>query len=161
MNSPAVTEPVTDAMCASGPTGESLEVLDAANIQICELFSGVLCHASSYPVLLCGSHWLREQNLLAVLIFLLLQVPVECVSADYVLSVQDVLAGSSGSESKAEAQFMQDMVETRAQWVSAIKEHLDSTYGGVEGVSDKGGLTLEEIGLVRKTLQASSKPILK
>ncbi|CAD0112279.1 unnamed protein product [Aureobasidium uvarum] len=157
MHNSTVTEPVTDAMWASGSTGESLEVLDAAKTQICELFSGVLCHASSYPVLICGSHWMREQNLLAVLILLLLQVPVECISADYALSVQDVLADSRGSKSKAETQFIKDMVGSRTQWVNAIKEHLDNTYSGVEAYLMKGGLTSFEIGVLRETIQASSK----
>ncbi|KAG9671534.1 hypothetical protein KCU99_g4725, partial [Aureobasidium melanogenum] len=155
LESPSVTEPVTDAMWAHGPIVETLEVLDTGLELICDLFKALLCDTSTYPVLICGGKWMRDQNLLVVLILLVLRVPVEHIAADYVSCVQGLRIDSNRFKTKGEGELVRAMVEKKAEWVGAIKNHLDDKYGVVEGYLVRGGMTLEEIGSLREALQAS------
>ncbi|KAH0023892.1 hypothetical protein KCU78_g5262, partial [Aureobasidium melanogenum] len=155
MENPSIVAPVADAIWAHGPIGETLEVLDTSVQQICDLFKALLCDTSTYPVLICGGKWMRDQNLLVVLILLLLRVPVEYIAADYVSCVQGLRIDSNRFKSKAEGELVRAMVEKKAEWVGAIKNHLDDKYGGVEGYFVRGGMTMQEIGSLREALQAS------
>ncbi|KAG9962171.1 hypothetical protein KCU61_g4953, partial [Aureobasidium melanogenum] len=150
-----VTQPVTDAMWVRGPIGESLEVLDTGVEQICDLFKALLCQIPMYPLLICGGKWMREQNLLIVLILLVLRVPVEHISADYVSCVQNMQTREGCFKTRGEADLVRAMVEKKAAWAGAIKNHLDVRYGGVETYLMRGGVTVEEIGSLREALQAS------
>jgi len=156
LENPSVTESVTDAMWIHGPICESLEVLDTGIEQICDLFKALLCQPSTYPLLICGGKWMREQNLLIVLMLLVLRVPVEHISADYVSCVQNMQTDEGCFKTRGEADLVRAMVEKKAEWVGAIKNHLDDRYDGVEAYLTRGGFTLEEIGSLRKALQASS-----
>ncbi|KAK6001224.1 hypothetical protein QM012_002555 [Aureobasidium pullulans] len=151
---PSIVAPVADSMWVHGPIGESLEVLDTGIEQICDLFKALLCRTSMYPVLVCGSKWMREQNLLTVLVLLVLRVPVEHISADFVSCVQNLQIDPSQFKSKAEAELVRAIVETKAQWVGAIKNHLDEKYGGVDEYFTRGGVTLQEMDSFREALQA-------
>lgn len=150
-----MTESVTDAMWTHGPIGESLEVLDTGVEQICDLFKALLCNAPTYPLLICGGRWLRDQNLLVVLILLVLRVPVECITADYISCVQRLQIDASQFKSKGEADFVVAMVEKKAEWAVAIKNNLDDKFGGVEGYLTRGGVTLEEMGTLQEAFQVS------
>ncbi|KAG9693448.1 hypothetical protein KCU95_g6325, partial [Aureobasidium melanogenum] len=147
--------PVAEAVWVNGPIGETLEVLDTGVKQICDLFKALLCQASMYPILICGARWMREQNLLVVLILLVLRVPVEHIAADYMACVQGLQIDPGRFKSRGEADLSQAMVEKKAEWVVAIRKHLDDKYGGAEGYLTRGGVTLEEIGSLREALQAS------
>lgn len=159
LENPSVTESVTDAMWVHGPIGETLEVLDTGIEQICDLFKALLCNTSSYPLLICGGKWMREQNLLIVLILLVLRVPVEHISADYVSCVQGLQTDKGCFKSKGEADLVRAMVEKKAEWIPAIRNHLDDRYSGVEAYLTQGGVTLKEIGSLREALQASSSRV--
>lgn len=150
----SVIAPVQDAIWAHGPVGESLEVLDTGVEQIRDLFKGLLCNTSTYPLLISGGKWMRDQNLLVVLTLLVCNVPVEHVAADYISCIEGLRIDEGCFKSKGEAELVRAMVETKAEWVGAIKNHLDDRYGGVEGYLRQGGVTLEEIGSLRKALQA-------
>lgn len=155
MTNPSVTEPVTDAMWVHGPIGESLEVLDTGVEQICDLFKALLCQPPTYPLLICGGKWMRDQNLLVVLILLVLGVPVECIAADYVSCVQKLQIDASQFKSKGEADLVRTMVEKKAEWVNAITNHLDDVYEGIESYLKRGGVTMQEIDSLREALQES------
>ncbi|TIA57802.1 hypothetical protein D6C76_10726, partial [Aureobasidium pullulans] len=86
LDDPALVKPVIDVMIARGPIRESLDVLDTARQQICELFDTVLCHNTTYPLLICGGKLMRDRNLLVVLLLLLLDVPVQHISTNFVSS---------------------------------------------------------------------------
>ncbi|KAG9945982.1 hypothetical protein KCU85_g6850, partial [Aureobasidium melanogenum] len=155
LENPSVVAPVAEAVWVNGPIGETLEVLDTGVKQICDLFKALLCQASMYPILICGARWMREQNLLVVLILLVLRVPVEHIAADYMACVQGLQIDPGRFKSRGEADLVQAMVEKKAEWVVAIRKHLDDKYGGAEGYLTRGGVTLEEIGSLREALQAS------
>lgn len=157
MDNPSVVEPVTDVVYARGPIGESIDILDTARQQICELFNTLICEYNTYPLLICGDKWMRDQNLLAVLILLLLDVPVEHISADYVASVQSLPTDSDHCNSKGEAGFVESMVSTRGQWVDAIKEHLDKSYGYAGAYLSQGSVTSRTFSSLRNVLQAGTK----
>ncbi|KAH0351849.1 hypothetical protein KCU81_g2103, partial [Aureobasidium melanogenum] len=147
--------PVAEAVWVNGPIGETLEVLDTGVKHICDLFKAPLCQASIYPVLICGARWMREQNLLVVLILLVLRVPVEHITADYISCVQGLQIDEGRFKSRGEADLVRAMVEKEAEWVMAVKNHVDDSYGGAEGYLTRGGVTLEEMGSLRDALQAS------
>jgi hypothetical protein len=148
---------VTDVVYARGPIGETLDILDTARKQICELFDTLLCQDHAYPLLICGDKWIRDQNLLAALVLLLLDVPVEHISVDYIASVESFLVDQSQCNSKGEFGFVEAMVSTREQWVDAIKKHLDKSYGGVTGYISQGKATSQTLSSLRNVLQAGSK----
>jgi hypothetical protein len=155
MNNPSVVEPVTDIVYARGPIGESLDILDTARPQICELFNTLLCQDIADPLLICGDKWMRDQNMLAVHLLLLLDVPVKHISADYIASVQSLPIDQSQCKSRGEFAFIEAMVSTREQWVEAIKELLDKSYGGVGGYLSQGDLTSQAFSCLRNVLQAN------
>jgi hypothetical protein len=157
MNNPSVVKPVMDVVYARGPIGETLDILDTARPQICELFNILLCQDSAYPLLICGDKWMRDQNMFAVLLLLLLDVPVEHISADYTASVQSLPIDQSHCNSKGEFGFVEAMVATRERWVDAMKEHLDQVYGGIGGYISQGNMTLQASSSLRNVLQAGSK----
>ncbi|THW59688.1 hypothetical protein D6D19_06908 [Aureobasidium pullulans] len=149
--------PVTDVIIARGPIRESLDVLDTARQQICELFDTVLCHNTTYPLLICGGKLMRDQNLLVVLLLLLLDVPVQHISTNFVSSVQDLQIDLSQCENEGVLEIGQAMVSTRDQWVGAMKEHLDKSYRGVGEYFLQGSVNLQMLSGLRDALQAGSK----
>lgn len=157
LNNPALIQPVTDVILARGSTGDSIDVLDMARQQICELFNAVLCHDDVYPLLICGGKLMRDQNLLVVLILLLLDVPVELISTNYVSLVEDLQVDLDQCQNKGEFELGQAMVSARHQWVSAIKNHLDKLYGGVEGYLSQGGVTKQSLNSLQDALLGGSK----
>jgi hypothetical protein len=157
LNNPAVVEPVTDVILARGPIGESLDILDTARQQICELFDTVLSQDTVYPLLVCGGKLMKDQNLLVVLILLLLDVPVEYISTNFVSSVQGLQIDLRQCDTKGEFELGQAMLCAREQWVGAIKEHLDSVYGGAGEYVSQGSVTPQTLGSLRDALQAGLK----
>ena len=156
-NNSALEQPVTDVILARGPMGESLDILDTARQQICEVFNAVLCHDDVYPLLVCGGNLMRDQNLLVVLILLLLDVPVEHISTNFVSLVEDLQIGLDQCKTKGAFELGQAMVSVRHQWVGAIRAHLDKVYGGAEGYLSQGSVTLESLDSLRDALQGGSK----
>jgi hypothetical protein len=157
MDNPSVVDPVTDVVYARGPIGNSLDILDTARPQICELFDTLLSQDNAYPLLICGDKWMRDQNLLAVLILLLLDIPVEHISADHIASVQSLPADQSQCNSKGEFAFVEAMVSTRELWVDAIKAHLDKSYGGAAEYISQGNVTSQTFSSLRSVLQTGFK----
>lgn len=157
LNNPALIQPVTDVILARGPVGDSIDVLDTARQQICELFDAMLCRANVYPLLICGGKLMRDQNLLAILILLLLNTPVEHISTNIVSSVEGLQIDLGQCKNKGEFELGQAMVSARHQWVGAIKDHLDEVYGGAEAYLLQGSVTKQSLDSLRDALRGGTK----
>jgi len=139
LDNPSLTEAVTDVVYARGPIVESIDVLDSANQQICELFNMIIGHGDAYPLLICGGNMMRDQHLIVFLMLLLLELPVDHIQNHFILSVQRLRIDSP--QTAGESEFLNAMLLPKEQWVSSVKQHLDDKYGGAEAYLILGGIT--------------------
>ncbi|THX00023.1 hypothetical protein D6D13_09786 [Aureobasidium pullulans] len=141
---------VTDVIYARGPIHETFDVLDTAQTEICDLFSDVLSRDHTYPLMICGKNFMRDQSLLLLLILLLIGVPLEHIQNDFGFTVQQI--ESCPSQNKGESDFLKAILLTDKHWISAVAQYLDESFGGIENYLISGGVSRRAISAIRKML---------
>ena len=129
-----------EVMAPRGLTGLGKDSLDYGTSEFREIFT-VLAGSSNYPTLIHCTQGKDRTGLVVILILLLLNVPLEAISADY-----------TASENELESQKEPRMEEIRgmglgeefaacpAGFVQEIAEHLQDVYGGVSGYLKRIGV---------------------
>lgn len=133
-----------EVMAPRGLTGLGKDSLDHGASEIRRIFT-VLADSSNYPILIHCTQGKDRTGLVVILLLLLLNVPLEAISADYTASEKEL---ESEKESRMEdirrVGLGEEFAACPAGFVQEIARHLQDVYGGVNGY-------LRRIGVDEKT----------
>lgn len=141
-----IQELYREAIVQRGMLKDTFDRLEHTKSEIRELFNRVLSNESSYPVLLSGSPVLNEPGLITMLLLYLLDVPPALVD-------EDLLYPQEGLEERKEETSLAELRaaarENRGSWARAVKDHLDSKYGGVVAYLTSTGVTVASMNAIK------------
>lgn len=129
-----------EVMAPRGLTGLGKDSLDHGTSELREIFT-TLADSSNYPILIHCTQGKDRTGLVVVLLLLLLEVPLEAISADYVLSENELESErDSRMEEMRRVGFGEEFARCPAGFVQDIAEHLQDVYGGVQGYLKRTGI---------------------
>lgn len=133
-----------EVMLPRGLVGMGLDTLDHSGADIREALnafleppSGTTSSGPSLPILVHCTQGKDRTGLIVALILMILGVPLEAVSHDYLLTQQALVADRETRIAEIEEiGLTPDWGDCPPDFVARIHEHLVSRYGGVEAYLD-------------------------
>ena len=127
-----------------GHDGLAIDTLEFSKAEISNVFS-ILCDESSYPVLVHCTQGKDRTGLIILLALLLCGVSKEAIRKDYMLSRSELQPEKEQKLIEIRSIGLPDSyADCQADWVSAVCEHIDSRFGGVEEYLGGCGVTKEQ-----------------
>ncbi|KAI9814760.1 MAG: hypothetical protein M1827_003026 [Pycnora praestabilis] len=141
-----------EVMQPRGLIGLGYDSLDNSQDEIRQIFE-VLAKPASYPMMINCTQGKDRTGLTVLLVLLLLEVPIEAISHDYLLSENELLPEKeTRMEELREIGLGEDFAGTPKDWVIKETAYIEEKYGGIRKY-------LERIGVDEK-MQASVKSAL-
>lgn len=121
-----------EVMAPRGLVGLGEDSLDFSKAEILSCFK-LLAESSSYPVLLHCTQGKDRTGLIVLLTLLLLDVPVEAITADYMASERELeVERESRMKEITSIGLGEEFAGCPSAFVGAMKSYLDGKWGGVE-----------------------------
>ena len=122
-----------EVMAPRGLTVLAKDSLDHGTSELREIFT-LLADSSNYPILIHCTQGKDRTGLVVILLLLLVDVPLEAISADYMASEKELESErQSRMEEIRRVGLGEEFAKCPAGFVQEIAEHLQDVYGGVQG----------------------------
>ncbi|KAA8896021.1 protein-tyrosine phosphatase-like protein [Sphaerosporella brunnea] len=133
---PAVRVIASNVICKKGLTGITLDSLRYCQPEILQALE-ILSQETEYPVLVHCTQGKDRTGLLAVLVCVVLEVPLEAVVADYVASNEGLrpVREQMWREAK-DVGLDEDYLKAPEKLVAEVVKFLEAEFGGVEAYLD-------------------------
>lgn len=129
-----------EVMAPRGLVGLGEDSLDFSQGEICSCFR-ILAEPENYPILIHCTQGKDRTGLIVLLVLLLLEVDVEAITADYVVSERELeVARESRMKEIRSIGLGEEFAGCPQGFVGAMKAYLDGKWGGVEGYLDGCGV---------------------
>lgn len=133
-----------EVMQPRGLIGLGKDSIDYARNEFRQIFE-VMADVGNYPLMIHCTQGKDRTGLIVLLLILLLNVPVEAAFADYLASERELL-----SERKSRIKEINDMglgddfAGCPTEFVTEIHDHINRTYGSVQGYLNRLGVDKEK-----------------
>lgn len=143
-----------EVMQPRGLVGLGKDSIDYAKNEIREILE-VMAESRNYPLLIHCTQGKDRTGLAILLILLLLEIPLGAISADYLSSERELLPEKESRIREInEMGLSDDFASCPPDFVAEIHDHINSTYGSLQGY-------FERIGVDKIKQQAIIKNMLK
>ncbi|KAF2003558.1 hypothetical protein P154DRAFT_552559 [Amniculicola lignicola CBS 123094] len=140
----------------AGLVGLAIESLDVCTKEVKQVFD-VYADEANWPVLVHCTQGKDRTGLTVMLLLFLLEVDVEAVEADYVMSVPELEPERAGRIKEiATIGLSERFADCPPDLVKRVHQHLGDKYGGIVKYLEHVGVTGEMMARIRKLLLASA-----
>ncbi|KAL8944668.1 MAG: hypothetical protein Q9211_000512 [Gyalolechia sp. 1 TL-2023] len=119
-----------------GLVGQAIDTIDSSGGELKQIFD-ILADAESYPLFFHCTSGKDRTGLLAFLILLVLDIPLDVISVDYMASEGELVSerGLRIQELKAMG-LSDDFAHCPPNWVMDVYGHIEQTHGSVQAYLD-------------------------
>ncbi|KAF2242535.1 hypothetical protein BU26DRAFT_466879, partial [Trematosphaeria pertusa] len=143
-------------MEAMGLVGLAVASLDVCTSEVKQVFD-VLADEQNWPVLIHCTQGKDRTGLIVMLLLFLLEVHVDIVNEDYLLSEPELEAERPGRVKEIQSIGLSEQFALcPPDVVTSVHEHIGTKYGGVEEYLQSVGVTNEAVERVKDILQADA-----
>lgn len=123
-----------------GLVGQAIDSLDSSGYELKQVF-GVLAENGNYPVFFHCTSGKDRTGLVAFLLLLVLEIPLDVISVDYSASEGQLTSERALRIRELRAMGLSDdFADCPPNWVTDVHEHIKQTYGSVHGYLDRIGV---------------------
>ncbi|KAI4160507.1 MAG: hypothetical protein L6R39_000213 [Caloplaca ligustica] len=123
-----------------GLTGQAIDSLDSSGHELKRVFE-VLADAENYPIFFHCTQGKDRTGLVAFLLLLMLDVPLDVVSVDYLASERELLPERELRIQELRAiGLSDDFADCPPSWAVDVHEHIRRAYGSVRGYLGRIGI---------------------
>ncbi len=142
-----------EVMAPRGLVGLGKDTLDHGFTELHQIFS-VLAHSTNHPILVHCTQGKDRTGLVVILLLLLLEVPVQVISADYVASERELQAEKQARMKEIRGVGLgEEFAGCPEGFVEEITRHVIQNYGGLKEYLRKIGVNEEMQMMVCKSLR--------
>ena len=132
-----------DVVQPRGIIGLGKDSIDTCGPEFLRIFH-IMADPNNYPVLIHCTQGKDRTGLTIILLLLLLDVPVEKITADYVASEEELRCERDSRIKELREYGLDDnFADCPQNFVVEISDHLDSTYGGIHQYLEQIGVSKE------------------
>ncbi|KAL9006708.1 MAG: hypothetical protein Q9188_000582 [Gyalolechia gomerana] len=125
-----------------GLVGQAIDSIDSSGGELKQIFD-VLADAENYPLFFHCTSGKDRTGLLAFLILLVLDVPLDVISVDYMASEGELVSERELRIRELQAMGLSDdFAHCPPNWVMDVYGHIGRTYGSVQAYLD--GIRVDE-----------------
>ncbi|KAI0123112.1 tyrosine/serine protein phosphatase [Xylariales sp. AK1849] len=133
-----------EVMLPRGLVGMGYDTLDHSGGEIAEAL-GAFTKGSSLPILVHCTQGKDRTGLIVALALMILNVPVDAISHDYLLTQEGLVAERESRLAEIEEMGLTpDWGDCPRDFVPRVQEHINTKYGGVEAYLDSIGFGAAE-----------------
>lgn len=123
-----------------GLVGQAIDSIDSSGYELKQVL-GVLAEAGDYPVYFHCTQGKDRTGLVACLLLLILEIPLDVISVDYLASQEELAPERESRIQELRAMGLSDdFADCSPSWVMDIHGHITETYGSVSGYFDRIGV---------------------
>lgn len=119
-----------------GLVGQAIDSIDSSGGELKQIFD-LLANVESYPLFFHCTSGKDRTGLVALLILLVLDVPLEVIAVDYMASEGELVSECELRIRELRAMGLSDdFARCPPNWVMDVHRHIEKTYGSVQGYLD-------------------------
>lgn len=120
--------------------------------EVCKVFD-ILGDSTNYPVLIHCTQGKDRTGLIVALVLLLLDVPIDAIRHDYMLSEPELLPEQEQRMAEIrEVGLTEDFAKAPAEWVDHIHAHIVKRYQGISNYLESIGVDQDKQQSIRRAL---------
>ena len=139
-----------------GLIGQAQDSLDYCGAEIRQVFE-ILADVKHYPIYFHCTSGKDRTGLVALLLLMILQIPPDAISADYIAS-EGQLVSEKGLRIKElrDMGLSADFAGCPLDWVTQVQEHISQVHGSLEIYLSRIGVGLDLQGQIRQNMLLSN-----
>ncbi|KAL8731359.1 MAG: hypothetical protein Q9166_003451 [cf. Caloplaca sp. 2 TL-2023] len=147
----------TEVIQPRGLIGQATDAIDSSGVELKQIFD-VIADAGSFPIFFHCTSGKDRTGLVALLLLIILEVPLDIASVDYMASEGELLVERDFRIQELRAMGLSDdFADCPPKWVMDVHEHITKTYGSCQAYFDQIGISEALRHQVRSnTLQKST-----
>ena len=122
----------TNVMCERGINGLAIDTLDASGTEFCRIFD-LLTEEANFPIMVHCTQGKDRTGLSVLLVLLLLNIPLEAIQYDYLLSEPELLPERESRLREIHAiGLTDDFAGCPSDFVETVSKHITEKHGSIE-----------------------------